>query len=265
MTALPSASAPRGAARLVTARRAVPPLAGLILIFALWQALSDLSVIKAYVLPSPAAIAAAIADNAAVLARHGLRTTEEAVLGFVLGNIAGIALAMLFVYSRLARRSLYPLALVSRAVPIVAIVPVLVLWLGQTMSPRIFIAAVIVFFPTLINMVRGLRAVDVEVGELLDSLSATPWQRLIKVRLPASLPYLFAALKIGAASCFIGAVVAEWVGANVGLGYLIVVSEYEFRVPEMWAAIAVAALLTLALFGLVGAAERRAMPWRSRA
>lgn len=264
MTAMPSTSAPRRAGLLAAARRGAPPVAGLIAILALWQVLSDLSVVKAYVLPSPAAIASAIAGNTGVLARHALRTTEEAVVGFLLGNVAGIALAMLFTYSRLARRSLYPLALVSRAVPVVAIVPVLVLWLGQTMSPRIFIAAVIVFFPTLINMVRGLRAVDVEVSELLDSLSATALQRLVKVRLPASLPYLFAALKIGAASCFIGAVVAEWVGANVGLGYLIVVSEYEFRVPEMWAAIAVAALLTLAMFGVVGVAERRSMPWRSR-
>lgn len=245
-------------------RTLLPPLCGLVALIGLWQLFSEASLIKRYVLPSPATIAVAIADNWVVLVRHAGHTVEEAVLGFVIGNTVAVALAMLFVYSRLARRSLYPLALVTRSVPIIAVVPVLILWLGDTMAPRIFIAAVVVFFPTLINMVRGLRSVDSEVTELLDSLSATAWQRLVKVRLPASLPYLFAALKIAAGACFIGAIVAEWVGATAGLGYLIVVSGYEFRVPELWAAVIIAALLTLAAFGLVALAERVATPWVAR-
>jgi ABC-type nitrate/sulfonate/bicarbonate transport system permease component len=246
------------------ARTVVPPLLGLAAIIGLWQVLSDYAVVKKYVLPSPASIVSAMHAHWHVLVRHAGHTSEEALLGFLIGNAAAVGLAMLFVYSRVARRSLYPIALASRAVPIIAVVPILVLWLGDTMSPRIFIAAVSVFFPTLINMVRGLRSVDAEVNELLHSLSASPWQRLTKIRLPASLPYLFAALKIGACSCFIGAIVAEWIGANVGLGYLIVVSGYEFRVPTLWAAVMVAALLTLATFALVAIAERLAMPWAAR-
>jgi ABC-type nitrate/sulfonate/bicarbonate transport system permease component len=260
----PTQQRQRNRSWLAGVRYLIPPLFGFAALLVLWQLLSDAGVVKKYVVPSPTAIANATSDNWSVLLRHAGHTTEEALLGFVIGNAIAIGLAMLFVYSRLARRSLYPIALTSRAVPIVAIVPVLVLWLGNTMAPRIFIASVVVFFPTLINMVRGLRSVDAEVNELFDSLSASTWQRLVKVRLPASLPYLFAALKIGAASCFIGAVVAEWIGANVGLGYLIVVSGYEFRVPVLWAAIVVAAALTLAMFALVALLERFSLPWVAR-
>ncbi len=245
-------------ALMASAPLAILVVAGL----GVWEWLSDIGVIPRYILPAPQALLGAMVTTSEALTRHGLVTIQEAVGGFLLGNAIAIAASLLFAASRAVRLCFYPLALASRAVPIVAITPLLVILLGRGMLPIIVVVAISVYFPTLLNMLRGLRSADVEYQELLYSLNASRWQRLRIVELPACLPYLFAALKVGASVAFIGAIVGEWIGANSGLGYLIVISANYFRIPAMWAAITVAATLTLLLVAAVSTAEKFATPWR---
>ena len=239
----------------------LPPTLLLAVLIGLWAWLSDRGSIPSYLLPSPARILSAVVANASVLWRHGLVTTSEAIGGFVLGGLAGLVASITLASSRWLRDSFFPLALVSQAIPIAAITPLIVLLIGRGGPAILTIVAISSFFPMLINMTRGLRAADVDYHELLHSLAASRLQRLRMVELPGALPYFFAALKIGAASSFITAMVGEWIGSNVGLGYLVVISGQYFKIPTLWAAIVVSSALTLLLVAFVAASERLAMPW----
>lgn len=244
------------------ATEAAPAAIFVALGIAAWSWLSAHGVIPRYLLPSPQALLAVIGSDGEALLRHGAATVQEALGGFILGNVVAIAASLLFAASTPVRACLYPLALASRAVPIVAITPLLVILLGRGMLPIIVVVAISVSFPTLLNMLRGLRSADVEYHELLHTLAASRWQRLRIIELPACLPFLFAALKVGASTAFIGAIVGEWIGANAGLGYLIVISGNYFKIPMMWAAITVSATFTLLLVAAVTLAERFATPWQ---
>jgi NitT/TauT family transport system permease protein len=259
------AARPARAALLSAAREAavaiLPPvllLAGLVM---LWEVLAERGIIPRFILPSPAAIAHEIEANSAVLIKHALATIQEALLGFAIGNTAAILLALLFAWSAAVRLCLYPLALVSRGVPIIAITPLLVLVFGRGLPPIVAVVTIGVSFPTLLNMVRGLQSADVEYHEMLHTLSASPLQRLRLIEIPASVPYLFAALKVSASIAFISALVAEWIGSNVGLGYLVVISGQYFKLPMLWAAIVTAAALTLIMLGIVEIVERLLWRW----
>jgi NitT/TauT family transport system permease protein len=238
-----------------------PPILLIAALIALWAWLSARGSIPNYLLPAPAKLAAALVANASVLWRHGLVTTSEALGGFALGALAGAFAAILLASSRALRECFFPLALASQAVPIAAITPLIVLLIGRGQPAILTVVAISAFFPMLINMTRGLRAADVGYHELLYSLAASRWQRLRMVELPGALPYFFAALKIGAASSFITAMVGEWIGSNVGLGYLVVISGQYFKIPTLWAAVVVTSALTLILVGIVAAVERLATPW----
>jgi NitT/TauT family transport system permease protein len=226
-----------------------------------WGWMSAHGMIASYLLPAPVVLLRALGTNASVLLRHGTATTMEAVGGFAIGSVLGVVAAILLASSRWLRESFFPLALASQAVPIAAITPLILLLIGRGLPAILAVVSIAAFFPMLINMTRGLQEADVGYHELLHSLSATGTQRLRIVELPAALPYLFAALKVSASASFITAIVGEWIGSNVGLGYLIVISGQYFKIPTLWAAVVVAAALTLALVGLVTLAERLAMPW----
>jgi ABC-type nitrate/sulfonate/bicarbonate transport system permease component len=243
------------------ARMLLPAIAVFMALIAAWQTLSANGVIKAFILPAPVAIVNALFNVHPVILDHARVTIMEALLAFTIGNSLAVLLAILFVHNASAERSLYPLALVARSIPVVAITPALVLWLGNGMEPKIVIGSFLVFFPTLVNMVRGLRSVDRDVMELLHSLSANRLQILWKVRLPAALPFLFSALRIAASTCFIAAIVAEWIGSDRGVGYLIVIYGTQFKIPEMWASVLVCSIMAILSFSTVCLAERLAMPW----
>jgi NitT/TauT family transport system permease protein len=250
--------------RVAEALRVVlPPAVCLALILGAWAYLTGNGIIPRYLLPSPAAIGHEFATDTRVLLKHTKTTMAEALGGFVIGNVSAILLSLVFAWSAPVRRALYPLALATRAVPIVAITPLLVIGLGYGIVPIVVVVSISVYFPTLLNMVRGLQSADVEYRELLHVFSATPLQRLRLIEWPASLPYLFAALRVGASAAFISAIVGEWIGSNRGLGFLIVESGYHFRLPTLWSAVIIAAVLTLLTVGLVGLVERLAVRGRA--
>jgi NitT/TauT family transport system permease protein len=240
---------------------AILAVAGLI---ALWQLIVWGFSVPTYMAPGPADVLNAFRENGSVLWNNFWPTLLEAVLGFIFGNLVAILLAILFVHSRTAERAFYPIAVFINTIPIIAVAPILVLIFGNGYAPKIIIAALICFFPTLVNMVRGLKAVQPATLELMRVLSASSSEIFWKVRIQSSLPFLFAALKIASTTCVIGAIVAEWIGSNYGLGALIIEATYNFRSPLLYATVFTAALLAVGLFAAVSVTEKRLIRWKAQ-
>lgn len=246
-------------------RERLPAIIAVIGLLLLWQGIVTGFSVPTYMAPSPIEVLGAFGENAGVLFNNFWPTFFEALLGFICGNLIAILLAVLFVHSQTAEQAFYPIAVFINTIPIIAVAPILVLIFGNGLAPKIIIAALICFFPTLVNMVRGLKAVNPATLDLMRVLSATPWEIFWKVRLQSSLPFLFAALKIASTTCVIGAIVAEWIGSNFGLGALIIEATYNFRAPLLYATVFTAALLAVCLFSLVSFAERRLVRWKAPA
>lgn len=237
------------------------PLAAIVLIVLAWQAIVVGFHVPVFVVPTPVSVGQSLVANWQLLLTNLEPTAIESIAGFIVGNAFGATLAVIFVHSRSLERAFFPLAVVLKTIPIVAIAPVLVLMLGYGYAPKVAIAALITFFPTLVNLVRGLNAIEPQQAELLRVLSASRTEVMMKVRVFAALPYLFSALKIGAPSAVIGAIVAEWIGARSGLGYLIIQETQDFLTPLLYATMLVASLFALLMVGLVEVAERLVVRW----
>lgn len=243
-------------------RRLLIPVIVAVAIVLLWDATVLIFKIPAFVIPRPAAVGVALVRERARLLDNAIPTILESLGGFSLGNVLAVATAVAFVYNKTLQRSLYPVAVAVRTLPIVAISPILVLMLGNGYAPKVAIAALITYFPTLVNMVEGLDSADPQAMELMHVLSATRTEEFRYVRWPTSLPYLFSALRIAATSSVLGAIVAEWIGTNKGLGYLIVLTTYDFRTALLYASMVVASALALTLFFLVSILEWTVVRWK---
>lgn len=242
-------------------RKVILPIVLLVLILSWWEFVAQSGMVSKLVLAGPIEVVGAMVSEAGTLAANTGVTLAQALIGFTIGNTAGLLVAVIFVHSDLARRTIYPLAIGAEAVPVVAVLPVLILWLGNGMEPKIFITAFLTFFPMLVNAFRGLRSADAEVSELLYTLSASHWQRLVMVRLPASVPFLFNALKLSACGSVVASLVAEWLASNQGLGYLIILYSQSYRIAEVWAAAIIASTASLAVYGAMVFAEYKLTPW----
>ncbi|HSS84979.1 MAG TPA: ABC transporter permease, partial [Reyranella sp.] len=196
--------------------RLLPVAAVIVFLLVWWQAV-EIFDIKPFIAPSPWAVAQVLYTRFDMLMTNLLPTAIESVSGFLLGNLAAISLAAAFVYRKTMEEALFPIAVMVNTIPVVAKAPILVLLLGNGMEPKIAIAAIICFFPTLVNMTRGLRDVRSEQLELMRVLSATPREVFMRIRVPNALPYLFSALKIAASTAVIGAIVGEWIGSTKGI------------------------------------------------
>lgn len=239
-----------------------PAILAVVGLIVLWQAVVTIFSVPTFMAPSPLEVLYAFRENGAVLWANLLPTLLEAALGFVFGNLVAILLAVWFVYSATAEKAFYPIAVIIKSIPIIALAPILVLIFGNGIAPKIIIAGLICFFPTLVNMVQGLKSASPAMLDLMRVLSASRAEIFWKVRLPASLPFLFAALKIAATSSVMGAIVAEWIGSSYGLGALIIEATYNFRSPLLYATVVIAAGLAVALFFVVSFIERRVVRWK---
>ena len=190
-----------------------------------------------------------------------LPTAIEAVRASSWATWPPSRLATAFVYRKTMEEALFPIAVMVNTIPVVAKAPILVLLLGNGMEPKIAIAAIICFFPTLVNMTRGLRDVRAEQLELMRVLSATPREVFLRIRVPNALPYLFSALKIAASTAVIGAIVGEWIGSTKGIGALIIQSTYNFDSPLLYATIVVGSTFSALFFGVISLAEKRLLRW----
>lgn len=238
-------------------RAVLSPLLGGLSILLVWQFLMPALGVPAYILPTPLAVAQKFADEWRFLLENALPTIVESLAGFFLGNGVAVLLAVVFVMSRTLREAYFPVVLVFNTIPILALAPIIILIFGLGMLPKVIIAAVICFFPTLVNMVRGLNMASSNEMELMHVLSASRREVLVHLRLPRSVPLLFASLRIAATSSVIGAIVGEWIGANQGLGALIIQSTFNYQSDRLFAAVLLASALGLLYYAIVAAVEHR--------
>lgn len=245
-------------------RSTLPPLISLVILLLLWEGLGRANFIPHYVLPQPSAIAAAVAASWPNVLHHSLATLTTVMIGFAASVLISLPLAVMIAGSRTLEAAIYPLLVITQSVPKVALAPILIVALGATAFPRVIVTVLVAFFPLVVSSVAGLRATPPELLEMARSCRATRWQQLSRIRLPFAVPFVFAGLKVAIALCVVGAVVAEFVGADEGLGYLIQTSMAFFKVPLAFGAVAVLAILGIVLFGIVELAERALFPWASR-
>jgi len=237
------------------------PTAALAALIVVWEIACDLLNIPVWLLPSPLQIVIQTWQIRSILPLHIFATFAEVVGGFALAIAAGVPLAIIIVYSPPLRRVIYPLLLMVQSVPKVAVAPLLLLWVGYGLTSNIIVAATVAFFPIVINTATGLESVDPELIELTRSLDARRLEVFWRVRLPWALPYLFSSLKVAITLAVIGAVVAEFIGADKGLGYLILTSSGEMKTSLMFGVLLILSLLGILCFYAVSWAERLLCPW----
>jgi len=243
-------------------RRRTLPVLGLFGLIVLWWAVVTGFDVKPFIAPSPQLVAETLVNKWPVLWQNVIPTAIEAVGGFMLGNFAAIVLATVFVHNKAIQEAFFPIAVMINTIPVVAKAPILVLLMGNGMEPKITIAALICFFPTLVNMVRGLEAVNPQSMELMRVLSASKSEVYFKLRLYNSLPYLFSALKIATSTSVIGAVVGEWIGSTRGIGALIIQATYSFDSALLYSAVIMSSFLAGAFFLLITLIERMVVKWQ---
>jgi ABC-type nitrate/sulfonate/bicarbonate transport system permease component len=252
----------------MNARRWLLPLALLAALIGAWQlaastgALADLLGLEPYLAPSPAEIASSLWENRALLAEDAWVTLREIVLGLACAVAVGVLFAVGMHLSALVRDASYPLIVASQTVPIVVLSPVLVIWFGYGIVPKLLVVALICFFPITVATFDGLRSVDPEAIKLMRTLYASRRQIFQRVEAPAALPSFFSGARIAIAIAPIGAVFAEWAGSSSGLGHLILQDLGRFEAARMFAAVAVLSAIALIGFALLALAERLVVTWR---
>jgi NitT/TauT family transport system permease protein len=241
--------------------RFAPPLAFLALL-GVWEVACRLFHIPSFLLPSPSAIVAAgVAVPLPVWLGHIGATLRVALMGYAAAVVISVPLAVALVKSRFLSRTLYPILVVVQSTPVVAVAPIIIVTLGASDLPRVVITFLITFFPIVVSTVTGLLATPEELIELSRSLRAGAAREMLHIRLPFAVPYIFSALKISTTLAVVGAVVAEFVAAERGLGFFIGFSTSFFKIPQAFAGLVVLVTLSLILFRLCGFAQRRFVPW----
>jgi putative hydroxymethylpyrimidine transport system permease protein len=242
----------------MTVLRPLIILAGLI---ALWQAVVSLSGAPPYILPAPLEVAVAWWARADVILEHAALTAAEILLGLALGTVLGACSALSMAYFRPARRWLLPVLVISQAVPVFALAPLLVLWFGYGMASKVAMATLIIYFPVTAAFHDGLRGTEPGWLDLARTMNASRASTLLHVRIPAALPAFSSGLRVATAVAPIGAVVGEWVGSSGGLGYLMLHANARMQIDVMFAALLTLAVMAVALYFTVDVALRRALPW----
>ena len=251
------------AKRRAMLRRRILPLLGLVALIGGWALLVHGLDVKPFIAPSPLVVVQTLIAKFGLLMSNLVPTATEALIGFLLGNLVAIIGATLFVHFKSLEEMFFPIVVLINTIPVVAKAPILVLLLGNGMEPKIAIAALICFFPTLVNMVRGLEAVNPQAMELMRVLSASRREVFFKLRLYNSLPYLFSALKISASTATIGAIVGEWVSTTFGIGALIVQAMYAFDSALLYATVLVGSGFAFCFFLAISALERLVIRWHA--
>lgn len=240
---------------------AFPALLGVV-VLTLWEVGVAVFETPVYVLPSPSTIAASFAGEMSELLVHTRATLTAAVLGYLAGNGFAVLLAAFMAEFRPAETALYPWVLAFRALPVIALAPLLIIWLGFTIWPIVCVAALICFFPTLVNGIEGFKSTDTTTLQLMRGLNASRWETFWFVKVPNALPLLFAAFKISVASALVGAVVGEWISSKEGLGYLTIVASNYVDTLLLFRAIVMVALIAVVWFMLIQAVESAVLSWR---
>jgi putative hydroxymethylpyrimidine transport system permease protein len=253
-----------------TARRYLAPVALILVLLGAWELaarwdwISNALNIEDFLVPAPSDIAKSLWEDRSLLGSNAWVTLKEVVFGFAIAAVAGIGFALLIHLSKTARRAVYPLLIASQTIPIVILAPILVVWFGFGLTPKLVIVALICFFPITVNMLDGLRSVDPDLTKMLRSLGAGRLQRLWRAEIPTALPYAFSGARVAITVSVIGAVFAEYVGSSEGLGHLINQAQAQLLTARSFAAVVVLSAMAVLLFALVSLIERKVITWDSR-
>ena len=237
------------------------PFVGLAVMVGAWALITAIFNIPEYLLPSPAIVVKRIVTDWSLLSRSFGYTLLEVVVGFCASVLVGIPAAFLVVLSRPVERILMPIIVASQAIPKVAIAPLLVIWLGFGLLPKVVISFLIAFFPVLVSTSTGLRSVETDMIDLVRSMGASTMKIMFKVRLPTALPQIFSGLKVAISLSVVGALVGEFVGADRGLGYVMMTASGALDGTLVWATLIVLIFLGVVLFQIVAMIERFAIRW----
>ena len=240
-------------------RRPLILAAGLI---ALWQLLVALTGVPPYILPGPLPVARAIAAHLPALAGHLGATLAEILLGLALGTLLGVSAALAMILSPLLKRWMLPVLVASQAIPVFAMAPILVLWLGYGMASKVAMAVLIIFFPVASSFYSGMRRTDADLLELARIMDARPLKVLTSIVIPSALPAFASGLRVATAVAPIGAVVGEWVGSSRGLGFYMLHANARMQIDVMFAALAILAAASLTLYFLVDRLLDRLVFWQ---
>jgi NitT/TauT family transport system permease protein len=237
------------------------PVLFFVALLILWEILVKIVRVPAFILPPPRDLYAALTAKYFILGHHAAVTFLEAVGGFALSFVLGVGFAVSIVYSRHLQNTIYPLIVILYAMPKSAFAPLMVIWIGYGLFSKIAIAFLVAFFPIVVNTVMGLKEVEPELLELARINRGSQWEVFKKIRIPNSLPYMFAGVKVALVLSVTGAIVAEFVAANEGLGYLVLQANYSLDTAFALVILFILALLSLALFVAVEILQRRMVPW----
>jgi NitT/TauT family transport system permease protein len=242
-------------------RESAAPILTFALLLVFWELATRYFRIPTWLLPAPSAIAEAFVDWRGDLWGHSLVTLYETLAGFALSIALAVPLAVAVVYSPFLRKSIYPILLALQSVPKVAIAPLLALWIGFGLLPKILVVFLVCFFPIIVATATGLGSVSGPVMDLIRSLSATQLQTFVKIRFPHAMPHIFVGLKIAITFAVIGAVIGEFVGSESGLGYLILTSSSQARTPVAFAALVILTVMSIVLYYAIEIIEKFVVPW----
>jgi len=243
----------------------VRPVAALILLIVAWEAVTKLLNVPVWLIPAPSEIVAATFERGTEVLFHTWVTFYETLLGFALAIVLGVPLAVAVVHSKSLSNTIYPLILVTQSIPKVAFAPILLIWFGYGDFPKILVAFLVAFFPIVVDTATGLRSPPPQAIDLARQLAASDFQVYTKIRFPSALPHFFAGLKVAITLAVIGAVIGEFVGAESGLGFLVIESTSHFKTPLAFGAMMLLAIMSMVLFAVVAIAERIVCPWYGRA
>jgi ABC-type nitrate/sulfonate/bicarbonate transport system, permease component len=239
-----------------------PSLLLVIILFAVWQLSVDGGLVPEWQLPSPTTIVNEMVEVWPRLMDNSSATIELALIGFVGGALAGFILAAILHLIPLIRKAVYPLLVVSQNVPVIAIGPILTIWLGYGILPKLILVWIVCFFPVSVAILNGFKDTDPTLRNYMQMIGADKWRLFIRLELPNAVTHLFSGLKIAASYSVLSAVVAEWLGADKGLGHYMILSSKGYEPARVFAAVFLIVLLSLALFGLVALIERLVIRWR---
>ena len=243
-------------------KRNLPSIAAVAALLLLWQTVCSLGWVPGYMLPSPVQVVQAFLSELPLLFENSLITLQEAFLGLLLGVTVGFVAAVLMDAFELLYKAFYPLLILTQTIPSVAIAPLLVLWFGYGMTPKIVLIVISTFFPVTVGLLDGFRSADRDAIGLLRSMGANRLQLFRHIKFPSALPQLFSGLRIAAAYSGVGAVISEWLGGFGGLGVYMTRVKKAFAFDKMFAVIFLISAISLALMALVELAQKKCMPYR---
>ena len=244
-------------------RNKLLPAAAFCLILLLWWIISATGLVPSYMLPSPVSVAAAFIKDFPNLMTHALVSLQEAIYGLIIGVILAFIIASLMDRFETLEKALLPLLVVTQTIPTIAIAPLLVLWMGFGMAPKITLVVVTTFFPIAVGMLDGYKSVDPDEIDLLRSMKANRMQIFRHVKIPAALPYFFSGLRVSASYAVVGAVISEWLGGFEGLGVYMTRVRKAYAFDKMFAVIILIIIVSLLLMALVDILKKVSMPWVS--